>query len=143
MKITRFEYIEAWQIGRDLCRLVYDAVKKERFSKDYGLKDQGCRACVSIMANISEGFDSGSRAEFTRFLSCAQRSCSELQSEIYVAFDQEYITKEEFDAIYSLADKARSKTGAFIKYLKQTTKNQERRTRNQEQCLISPSAQKI
>jgi hypothetical protein len=40
MKIGRFEDIEAWQIRRDLCRLVYDAAKKERFSKDYGLKDQ-------------------------------------------------------------------------------------------------------
>lgn len=123
MKITRFEDIEAWQIGRALCRLVYDSVKKEKFSRDYGLKDQVCRASVSIMANISEGFDSGSRAEFIRFLSYAQRSCSELQSEIYVALDQEYITKEEFDEIYSLASKARSKIGAFIKYLKQGTKS--------------------
>jgi len=123
MKITRFEDIEAWQIGRALCRLVYDSVKKEKFSRDYGLKDQVCRASVSIMANISEGFDSGSRAEFIRFLSYAQRSCSELQSEIYVALDQEYITKDEFDEIYSLASKARSKIGAFIKYLKQGTKS--------------------
>jgi len=123
MKITRFEDIEAWQIGRALCRLVYDSVKKEKFSRDYGLKDQVCRASVSIMANISEGFDSGSRAEFIRFLSYAQRSCSELQSEFYVALDQEYITKEEFDEIYSLASKARSKIGAFIKYLKQGTKS--------------------
>jgi four helix bundle protein len=134
MKITRFEDIEAWQIGRDLSRLVYSTVKREKFSRDYGLKDQVCRACVSIMANIAEGFDSGSRAEFTRFLAYAQRSCSELQSEIYVALDQEYITKEEFDEMYSLADKARSKIGAFIKYLKQgtKTKNEERRTKNQE-----------
>ena len=123
VKITRFEDIEAWQIGRDLCRLVYDVVKKEKFSKDYGLKDQICRASVSIMSNIAEGFDSGSRAEFIRFLVYAQRSCSELQSEIYVALDQDYVTMEEFDVIYALADKARSKTGAFIKYLKQTTKD--------------------
>jgi four helix bundle protein len=131
MKITRFEDIEAWQIGRYLCRLEYDAVKKERFSKDYGLKDQICRASVSVMSNIAEGFDAGSRAEFVRFLAYAHRSCSEIQSEIYVARDQDYVTMEEFDAIYSLADKARSKTGAFIKYLKQTTKNKEQRTRTQ------------
>jgi four helix bundle protein len=100
MKITRFEEIEAWQIGRDLSQFVYRVVKKEKFSKDYGLKDQVCRASVSIMANIAEGFDSGSRAEFARFLAYAQRSCSELQSEIYVALDQDYITKKEFDEIY-------------------------------------------
>ena len=89
MKITRFEEIEAWQIGRDLSQVVYKIVKKEKFSKDYWLKDQVCRASVSIMANIAEGFDSGSRAEFARFLAYAQRSCSELQSEIYVALDQD------------------------------------------------------
>jgi four helix bundle protein len=121
MKITRFEEIEAWQIGRDLSQFVYRVVKKEKFSKDYGLKDQVCRASVSIMANIAEGFDSGSRAEFARFLSYAQRSCSELQSEIYVALDQDYITKKEFDEIYLLASKVKSKIGAFIKYLKQGT----------------------
>lgn len=130
MKITRFEEIEAWQIGRDLSQFVYRVVKKEKFSKDYGLKDQACRASVSIMANIAEGFDSGSRAEFARFLAYAQRSCSELQSEIYVALDQDYITKKEFDEIYLLASKVKSKIGAFIKYLKQRTKNDKLKTTN-------------
>ncbi|MBE9595079.1 MAG: four helix bundle protein [Proteobacteria bacterium] len=123
MKITRFEDIESWQLGRKLTKLVYDAVKGKRFSKDYGLKDQVCRAAVSIMANIAEGFDSGSKAEFARFLSHAQRSCSEVQSEFYVALDQEYVSQEEFDEIYSMAGKARSKIGGFIKYLKQGTKH--------------------
>jgi four helix bundle protein len=124
MRITRFEEIEARQIGRDLSQFVYRVVKK-KFSKDYGLKDQVCRSSVSIMANIAEGFDSGSRAEFARFLAYAQRSCSELQSEIYVVLDQNYITQKEFDEIYSLASKVKSKIGAFIKYLKQRTKNEE------------------
>jgi four helix bundle protein len=132
MKITRFEDIEAWQIGRNLCRLVYDALKKEDFSKDYGVKDQICRASVSIMANIAEGFDADSNAEFVRFLVYAQRSTSELQSELYVALDQDYISKSEFDEIYSSADKARSKIGAFIRYLKQPTTHEERRTKSQE-----------
>ena len=55
---------------------------------------------------------------------------SELQSELYVALDQEYISRSEFDEFYSLAGKARSKTRAFIKYLKQSTRNQERSTTN-------------
>ena len=118
MPITRFEDIEAWQIARELNRLVYKAVSKEKFFKDYGLRDQVCRASVSIMANIAEGFDAGSKAEFARFLAYSQRSCSELQSDIYVALDQKYITEKEFDEIYSLAGKAKTKIGAFIKYLK-------------------------
>jgi four helix bundle protein len=130
MKITRFEDIEAWEISRNLCCLVYDVVKKERFSRDFGLKEQICKASVSIMANIAEGFDAGTNAEFVRFLTYAQRSASEVQSELYVAFDQGYVSKGEFDEIYSAAGKARSKIGAFIRYLKQRTTNEEQRTRN-------------
>jgi four helix bundle protein len=53
MKITLFEDIEAWQI-RGICADWYITLsKKENFSRDYGLKDQVCRACVSIMANIA------------------------------------------------------------------------------------------
>lgn len=133
MKITRFEDIESWQIGRGLCRLIYEAVKKEKFSKDYGLKEQICRAAVSIVANIAEGFDAGSKAEFIRFLIYAQRSVSELQSELYIALDQTYLTESEFSEIYALSEKARSKIGAFIKYLKQVTKNEELAAKNKKQ----------
>ncbi len=125
MKITRFEDIESWQMARELTRLVYNVVKSQKFSKDFGLKNQICRASVSVMSNIAEGFNSGSRAEFARFLAYAQRSCSEVQSQLYVALDQNYITKKTFDEIYMLANNASSKIGAFIKYLKQQkTKNQ-------------------
>jgi len=119
MKITRFEDIEAWKLGRELSRRIYEVVNGTKFSKDYGLRDQICRASVSVMSNIAEGFNAGSNAEFTRFLGYAQRSCSELQSQLYIALDQNYITKELFDNIYDLSRKTSSKIGAFIKYLKQ------------------------
>ena len=125
MKITRFEDIEAWKVARSLTDRVYQVTKTGVFSKDYGLKDQACRAAVSIMANIAEGFDAGSGAEFARFLGYAQRSCSELQSELYVALDQRYMSEEKFTEIYELAAKTKSKIGAFIRYL-----NEARRTRH-------------
>jgi four helix bundle protein len=121
MKITRFEEIESWKMARELTRSVYRLVKDSGFSMDFGLRDQVCRAAVSVMANIAEGFDSGSKAEFARFLSYAQRSCSELQSEMYVALDQDYISQQQFEEVYSQAEGARVKLGAFIKYLKGRT----------------------
>jgi four helix bundle protein len=117
MKIMRFEDIEAWQVARSLTDRIYQVTKTGVFAKDYGLKDRVCRAAVPIMANIAEGFDAGSGAEFARFLAYAQRSCSELQSELYVALDQHYVSNEEFTDIYDLAAKTKSKIGAFIKYL--------------------------
>ena len=122
MSIKRFEDIEAWQLARELTRKVYDLVKSERFARDFGLKDQICRASASVMSNIAEGFDGGSNAEFARFLAYAQRSCAEVQAQLYVALDQKYITDKDFDDIYDLAGKTSSKIGAFIKYLKTVKK---------------------
>ncbi len=96
MKIERFEDIEAWQLARELTRKVYRLTKKTRFAKDYGLKRQIQDAAGSSMHNIAEGFDSETNAEFMRFLRYAKRSCTEVQSELYVALDEEYITPSEF-----------------------------------------------
>ena len=117
MTIERFEDIEAWQFGRELTKRIYDATRKASFAKDFGLKDQIQRASGSVMHNIAEGFDGGSNAEFARFLRYSQRSCSEVQSELYVALDQGYISQAEFDDLYTLAGRAHSKVGGFIAYL--------------------------
>jgi four helix bundle protein len=117
MKIERFEDIEGWKAGRELSRLVYAATRQPLFAKDYGLKDQITRAAGSVMHNIAEGFDGGSNAEFIKFLRYAQRSASEVQSQLYIALDEGYISQEKFHEIYSKADYARAKIGAFIAYL--------------------------
>jgi len=117
MKIECFEDIEGWQIGRQLTSMVYGLTKKDLFSKDWGLKDQIQRASGSVMHNTAEGFDGGSNAEFIKFLRYAQRSASEVQSQLYVAIDQSYINLDEFDQTYALAAKAKSKIGGFIAYL--------------------------
>lgn len=96
MKITRFEDIDAWKLGRQLTQMVYGVTSKGSFSHDFGLKDQIQRASGSVMHNVAEGFDGGSNKEFIKFLRYSQRSCSEVQSELYVALDQDYITSKQF-----------------------------------------------
>ena len=118
MKIEHFEDIEAWQLARELTRKVYRLTKKQGFEKDYGLKRQIQEAAGSAMHNIAEGFDSESNAEFTRFLRYAKRSCTEVQSELYVALDEEYITPSEFRETYDLAGRARAAVRGFINYLR-------------------------
>ena len=119
--ITRFEEIESWQMARELTKSVYGLTSQHVFAKDWGLKDQIQRAAGSAMHNIAEGFDAGSHVEFARFLRYAQRSCTEVQSELYVALDQQYIDQEQFEHCYEQAARTRSKIGAFIRYL--TAKN--------------------
>jgi len=125
MRITKFEEIEAWLSARELAKLIYSAVADHKgFTSDFGLKDQITRALVSVMSNIAEGFNSGTNPEFIRFLGYAQRSCSEVQSQLYVALDQKYITSDKFTELYDLSTKTSSMIGGFIKYLRQSkTKN--------------------
>jgi four helix bundle protein len=117
MRIDQFEDIEAWQLARELTRKVYNLTKKTRFDKDFGLKGQIQNAAGSSMHNIAEGFDSETNPEFIRFLRYAKRSCTEVQSELYVALDQKYITKEEFQEVYDHAGRTRAAIRGFIKYL--------------------------
>ena len=117
MKIERFEDIEAWQLARELTRKVYDLTKKPKFARDFGLKRQVQEAAGSSMHNIAEGFDSETNPEFVRFLRYAKRSCTEVQSELYVALDQQYITDVEFQDVYDHAGRTRAAIRGFIKYL--------------------------
>jgi len=117
MKITRFEDIVSWQKARELTRLVYAASGRGGFARDFALRGQITAASGSIMHNIAEGFDSGSRVEFRRFLRYAQRSSSEVKSQLYIALDQSYVRQHEFDSLYSLTSEIHRLIGGFIKSL--------------------------
>ncbi|HEX2959640.1 MAG TPA: four helix bundle protein [Chitinispirillaceae bacterium] len=117
MAVRRFEDIEAWQSARELTHKIYALTKKTMFALDYGLKKQIQDAEGSTMHNIAEGFDSETNPEFIRFLRYAKRSCTEVQSELYVALDQQYITHAEFQDAYDHAGRTRAVIRGFIKYL--------------------------
>ena len=118
MRIEKFEDIESWKLARELTNEIYRVTKLNNFSKDFGLKDQIQRASVSIMTNISEGFDSGSDKSFINFLNYSYRSASEVQSLLYVVLDQKYISKNEFDFLYGKCKDIKNLIGGLIKYLK-------------------------
>lgn len=120
MTIRRFEDIEGWQLARELTKQVYAVAMRGAFAKDFGLRDQITRASGSAMHNIAEGFDGGSNAEFVKFLRYSQRSCSEIQSQLYVALDQAYISPDQFDSLYQQAALTHAKVGGFIHYLLST-----------------------
>jgi len=118
MKITRFEDIEAWQEARKLVNLVYQVINKNpEFKKDFRLVNQIQAAAVSSMSNISEGFCRRSNKEFIQYLYISKSSAAEVQSDLYVALDQNYITQEDFNKIYEQAEIVSKKDSGFIKYL--------------------------
>ncbi len=115
--ITRFEDLDVWQTARTLTRTVYKLTRSGPFANDHGLADQIQRASVSIMSNIAEGFDSRTQSSFIQFLGYARRSAAEVQSQLYVALDLDYIRKADFDKAYDLANKCSRQTFKFIQYL--------------------------
>jgi four helix bundle protein len=119
MGIARFEDIQGWQLARQLTDAIYAATRAPAFSKDWELRNQICAASGSAMHNIAEGFDSSSNREFSKFLTYAQRSCTEVQSQLYIALDQSYISAVEFQKLFDLAQQTKATIGGFIKYLKQ------------------------
>ena len=99
-----FEDLITWKKARVLSREIYQISRNVNFSKDFPLVDQIRRAAISILSNIAEGFERGSRSEFHQFLVIAKGSCGEIRSQLYVALDVGYLSKDEFQKLYALAD---------------------------------------
>jgi len=98
-----FEDLLAWQQARKLVAAVRVAIKTEHLSRDYPLSDQMLRAARSTMANIAEGFESGSRPEFNRYLGMARSSCAELRSHLYEAEDAKILESNMQEQLATLA----------------------------------------
>jgi four helix bundle protein len=116
--ITRFEDIQGWQEARRLVKMIYELTRSGDFARDFGLRDQIQRAAVSSMANIAEGFDCESKAEFARFLGISRRSVVEVQSLLYTAFDIGYINEVQLKEYYEQAKKTKALIGGFRHSLK-------------------------
>ena len=115
--ITRFEDIEAWKTARELTRMVYALTEQGQFSKDFGLKNQIQRASVSVMSNVAEGFESRTQTQFIDYLGRAKASAGEVRCQLYIALDLKYMTQEQFDQVFDLADKSSRQISRFMDYL--------------------------
>lgn len=113
--IQKFEDIIAWQKARELTREVYKALRE---CKDRGFKDQIQRASVSVMSNIAEGFESGTKQEFLNYLYIAKGSAGEVRAQLYAASDIGYVNPETFKLLNSLALSCSRLIALFIKGLK-------------------------
>lgn len=119
-KIQKFEDLEAWKLAREITKEVYRITKSDSFSRDFSLTNQICRASVSVMSNIAEGFERDGDKEFINFLSMSKGSIGEVRAQLYVAFDQNYISEIDFKFIYEKAVENSRIISGLINYLKQS-----------------------
>ncbi|HXY34667.1 MAG TPA: four helix bundle protein [Planctomycetaceae bacterium] len=117
-KIERFEDIEAWKEARALTNQIYSVSVAGNLARDFELRDQLRRAAVSVMSNIAEGFERGGDKEFLQFLSLAKASCAEVRSHLYVALDQAYLTRCQFDELKLQTERVGKMLAGFMGYLR-------------------------
>lgn len=117
--IKSFEDLLSWQKAQELAVLIY---KEFRELKDFGFRDQICRAAVSVSNNIAEGFDRSSRAEFIRFLYYSRGSCSEVKSMLYLAERLSYLDSIQKQNLILLCDEIARLIQGFINVLQANQK---------------------
>ena len=113
--VQRFEDMLAWKKARLLAKDVY---KSFSTCKDRGFTDQIQRAAVSVVSNISEGFESGTRDGFLNYLYIAKASCGEVRAQLYIAHDIGYLNIQTFKYLYDSAEQTSRLIASFIKALK-------------------------
>lgn len=118
--IKRFEEIEAWKVSRELCDKLSSIIEAGSFRNSYKLIGQIEGSAGSVMDNIAEGFERGTKGEFIQFLGYSKGSCGEFRSQLYRAFDRKYLTQEEFDELYKMAVRISAMLQKLIEYLQKT-----------------------
>lgn len=116
--IRQFEELIVWKKARELTKEIY---KEFRYLKDYGFKDQIQRASVSIMSNIAEGFERGTKQEFLNYLYIAKGSAGEVRAQLYVALDNQYLNIGTFKYLNSLVLECSRLISSFINKVKTGT----------------------
>jgi four helix bundle protein len=117
--VRQFEELGCWQKARQLAKEIYAETSKNlKFKKDKGLCDQIQRAAVSVMSNIAEGFERGTRVEMIKFLFIAKGSCGEVRAHLYVAVDAGYLSEEKFKSLKFQAEECSRMIYSFIQSLK-------------------------
>ena len=96
-----FRDLRVWQGGMELVECVYKVTQSFPKQEMYGLTGQLRRAAVSIPANIAEGQSREPLKEYLNFLSMAQGSVGELETELEIAGRLGYIERQDLEPLMS------------------------------------------
>lgn len=97
----RFKELAIWKRSRKFCASIYTLTSTFPDSEKFGLTNQLRRASVSIPSNIAEGSSRKSNKDFSRFLEITLGSSYEIETQLLIAHDLKFISKEELEKVSS------------------------------------------
>jgi four helix bundle protein len=103
-KIRTFRDLKIWQKGIELVKEAYELSKAFPKEEQYGLSAQMRRAAVSVPSNIAEGFRRRHAKEYKQFLNIALGSCAELETQLVIAKELNYIGDISLQRILEIVD---------------------------------------
>ena len=112
-----FRKLGIWQKSRALVKEVYRLTPTFPDHEKFGLRTQIQRSSISISSNIAEGSGRNSSKDFSRFLDMAISSAFELENEIIISNDLEYISEKELKGIISKVQEIQRMIKGFQKQL--------------------------
>ncbi len=119
-----YENLEVWIEARKLVSMIYTMTKK--FPKDelYGLTTQIRRAVVSVPSNVAEGCGRNTTKDKLQFFYISRGSLFEVETQMFVALDLNYITKEDKAELKNQIELCKKLLNGFINYNKSKLKTQ-------------------
>ena len=117
--MSNFRNLLVWQKSMSLITKIYVSTKKFPKEEIYGLTSQIRRSSISIPSNIAEGFGRDSNKEYLRFLNVSIASLFELQTQLEIAKNIEYLTQEEDNNLYEDSREVERMLVAFINKVKE------------------------
>jgi four helix bundle protein len=115
-----FHNLKVWERAHGLTLSVYKVTRSFPNYELYGLISQIRRSSSSIPTNIAEGCGRDSQAEMIHFFLVAMGSSSELEYQIILAHDLEYLDEEEYGELSRELAEVRRMLNAYIQKLKST-----------------------
>lgn len=98
-KIQNFKDLKIWQKGMEIVKDVYRLTETFPSKEIYGLVSQMRRASISLPSNIAEGFKRYHNKEFKQFLHIMLGSAAELETQLLIAQELEYVKEEQVSEI--------------------------------------------
>ncbi len=101
-KVEGYRDLVVWQKGIALSKLIYTITKTFPPDEKFGLISQMRRAAVSVPSNIAEGQARHTTGEFILFISHAEGSVAELDTQLYLAVEFDFVTQQNANACFQL-----------------------------------------